>query len=104
MPFATIFVIEQINIMGRRVDMHEIIKGLWLGSRPLKQWNIYMRKQNINAILTIDSLPLTDVAFKNYKKLYLYALDAIEEVILGIFKEAFDFIDENISTGVLVHW
>ncbi|VUZ44595.1 unnamed protein product, partial [Hymenolepis diminuta] len=72
-------------------------------SHPTKNDVRFLRENNINAILTVQSSALTDGCFSSFKKMFVLARDHEEEVLLNHFEDAFNFIDENIENGVLVH-
>ncbi|CDS37796.1 dual specificity protein phosphatase 12 [Echinococcus multilocularis] len=78
--------------------------GLWLGSRPDVSKISTLHCKGIKAILTVDlqSLPLP--AFSPFKRLYIPADDTPYENLLKSFEKAITFIEENIRSGVLVHW
>lgn len=84
--------------------IQEVFPSLWLGSHPTKDDARFLRENNINAILTVERTPLTEDCFSSFKKMFVLARDHKEEILLSHFEEAFNFIDENIENGVLVHW
>ncbi|KAM3180229.1 hypothetical protein ACTXT7_016697, partial [Hymenolepis weldensis] len=82
--------------------MQQIIPGLWLGSRPDESQVEHLRKKNISSILTIEKTPLS-LRLPSFKRMFISIDDLPGENIFVHFERAFNFIDANISKGVLVH-
>ncbi|VUZ44596.1 unnamed protein product, partial [Hymenolepis diminuta] len=81
----------------------KVYPGLWLGARPTKDDVQFLQENNITAILTVERTALTDHCFSYFDRKFIFACDSTKEVLLEHFEDAFNFIDENIENGVLVH-
>lgn len=84
--------------------MNEILPGLWLGKRPEVANIPTLHSNKINCILTIDRTPLPAGAFSSFKIMFLPANDTPYDNLLKYFEKSINFIEENIESGVLVHW
>lgn len=84
--------------------MNEIVPGLWLGSRPGVSKIPKLNFNKIRAILTIDLQPLPAEVFSSFRLMYIAANDTPYENLLKYFEKAIRFIDENLESGILVHW
>ncbi|VUZ40452.1 unnamed protein product, partial [Hymenolepis diminuta] len=82
--------------------LNEIISGLWLGSRPDISAFPVLRRRKITAILTVETNPLS-LCFGYYKTMFIKAKDDWTQDLLDSLNRAFNFIDQNISKGILVH-
>lgn len=90
--------------MRLRMDMSEIIPGLWLGSYPYCLAFHHPEDVNIRAILTIHDRPLPKDPFIHFHQKFISGVDSVFRNLLSYFREAFPFIEDHIRNGVLVHW
>lgn len=80
--------------------MHEIIPRLWLGGISDVEDYMFLLKNNILSILSILSKNIPYMFEKvKLKRKFIRAADETYENLLNHFKEAFKFIDANISNG-----
>lgn len=85
-------------------EINEIIPGLWLGSRPRVSTISKLQLKGIKAIVTVDVQPLPNREFSCFKLLFIHASDYPFVELIRSFENAIRFIEENVESGVLVHW
>ncbi|VEL15171.1 unnamed protein product [Protopolystoma xenopodis] len=82
-----------------------ITDNIILGTYPSKDNVPILIKNNVKFILTLDTVPLDQSIFSDFTLKYFNVMDEEFQDMLGIFDEAFDFIDKSSSMGAIyVHW
>ncbi|KAK4475477.1 hypothetical protein MN116_002527 [Schistosoma mekongi] len=96
---------RNFSVFTVRINMDEIVSGVWLGPMPFAENIPVLKRNGILSILTLDIMPLDCNVFKEFHMKFLYLRDEPSQDLLEILEDALNFINESIQnkSDILVH-